>query len=226
MKLTNTANEKIANKTAAILFDVGCVIFRPMQPFKYSSGILSPVYTDNRLIISNPKARDQIVNFLIAKIKEIGIPDVIAGVATAGIPHAAFIAQKLNLPMVYVRSEPKSHGKGNQVEGMVKRGQKVIVVEDLISTGGSSLNVVSALRKLGAKVTDEIAIFSYGLEDSKKGFKASKVNLHPLTTLEHAAKVASQKGFLKQEHVEIVIDWARDPHNWAKSQGLFPSASS
>ena len=218
MKLTNT--DKVALEAASILYDVGAVIFRPKQPFRYDSGILSPVYTDNRLIISYPKQREKIVDFLVAKIKEIGIPDVIAGTATAGIPHAAFIAQKLKIPMVYVRSEPKNHGRGNQIEGAIKRGQKVIVVEDLISTAGSSLRVVEALRKAGAKVENEVAIFTYRLKEAEDNLKKAKVKLYVLTDLEHTAKVAVGKKFLKKDQVQTILDWAKDPHGWAKRQGF------
>lgn len=219
MKSTSI-DSKTARDTANILFAIGSLIIRPKQPFQYSSGILSPVYTDNRLIISSPAYRTKIVNHLIAAIKRIGMPDVIAGVATAGIPHAAFLAQKLNLPMVYVRSEPKAHGKGNQVEGQLQRGQRVIVVEDLISTGGSSINVIKALKALGAKVTDEIAIFTYGLPEAQENFKSVNVAIHPLTDLAHVCQVAKTNKILKPEQVEIVLDWARDPHNWAKRQGF------
>ena len=215
MKSTNTATE-----VASILYDVGAVIFRPKQPFKYDSGILSPVYTDNRLVISHPKSREKIVDHLIETIKEIGIPDVVAGTATAGIPHAAFIAQRLKIPMVYVRSEPKSHGRGNQVEGVVKRGQTAIVIEDLISTAGSSVRVIDALRKLGAKVTDEVAIFTYHLKESEQNLKKAKVKLHALTDLEHSANAAVKKGFMKQDQVQVILDWAKDPRNWAKNRGL------
>lgn len=215
MKSTDTATE-----VATILYEIGAIIFRPKQPFKYDSGILSPVYTDNRLIISYPKKRDKIVQFLIQKLKEVGIPDVIAGTSTAGIPHAAFIAQKLNLPMVYVRSQPKNHGKGNQVEGLVKRGQKVVVIEDLISTAGSSTRVVEALRKMGAKVEDIICIFTYNLKESEENLKRSKVKLHPLTNLETSAKVAVSKKFLKPDQVSVVLDWAKDPKNWGRKMGF------
>ena len=218
MRSTNT--DKIAWEVASILYDVGGVIFRPRQPFRYDSGILSPVYTDNRLIISYPKQRQKIVNLLIAKVKKIGLPDVIAGTATAGIPHAAFIAQKLNLPMIYVRTTPKAHGKGNQVEGIIKRGQKVIVIEDLISTAGSSVRVTGALRKLGAIVTDEVAIFTYRLKESEENLKKAKVKLHVLTDLEHSAKVAVKKGFLKEEQVQFILDWVKDPRNWGKKMGF------
>jgi orotate phosphoribosyltransferase len=218
MKLTNT--DKTADKVASILYEVGGIIFRPKQPFRYDSGILSPVYTDNRLIISHPRERDQIVDLLIDEIKKIGIPDVVAGTATAGIPHAAFIAQKLKIPMVYVRLEPKSHGKGNQVEGVIKRGQKVIVIEDLVSTAGSSVRVTEALRKLGANVSDEVAIFTYRLKESEENLKMAKVKLHVLTDLEHSAKIAVKKGFLKKDQVQIILGWAKDPQNWAKKMGF------
>ncbi len=217
MKSTNT--EKTAKQVASILYDIGAIIFRPKQPFRYDSGIISPVYTDNRLIISHPKQREQIVSHLIDLIKDIGIPDVVAGTATAGIPHAAFIAQRLKIPMVYVRSEPKNHGKGNQVEGAIRRGQKVIVIEDLISTAGSSVRVIKALRKLGAKVTDEVAIFTYHLKESKQNLNSAKIKLHTLTDLEHSAKAAVKKGFLKQNQVQMVLDWSKDPRNWGNKMG-------
>lgn len=219
MKSTSTDN-KTADQVASILYDIGSVILRLRQPFRYDSGILSPVYTDNRLIISHPKERTKIVDFLIAKIREIGIPDVVAGTATAGIPHAAFIAQKLNIPMVYVRSKPKGHGKGNQVEGKFARGQRVLIIEDLVSTGGSSVRVAQALRKVGAKVTDVLAIFTYGLAESKENFGKSKIRLHTLTDLEHSAKAAAKKGYLKPEQVQMILDWSKDPRGWGKKMGF------
>ena len=218
MKLTDT-DDKTALDVATILFDIGAIIFRPRQPFRYDSGILSPVYTDNRLIISYPKQRQKIVNLLIAKVKKIGPPDVIAGTATAGIPYAAFIAQKLNLPMVYVRSAPKDHGKSNQIEGIVKRGQKVLVVEDLISTAGSSVRVINAIRKLGAQITDELAIFTYNLKEANDNLKAARVRLHTLTDLKHAADVAFKKGYLNEEQISMILSWASDPKNWVKKMG-------
>lgn len=212
MKSTNTASRKVAE----ILLDIGAVLFSRNKPFKYDSGILSPVYTDNRLLISHPKEREKIVGYLIEEVKKIGVPDVIAGTATAGIPHAAFIAQKLKIPMVYVRSKPKEHGRGNQVEGVVKRGQKVIVVEDLISTAGSSVRVIEALRKLGAVVSDEVAIFTYGLKESEENLKKAKVKLHALCGLGDACEAAKKKGFLKDEQVALIKSWAKDPQNWGK----------
>ncbi len=219
MKSTNIDN-KIANEVASILYDIGAIIFRPKQPFKYDSGILSPVYTDNRLIISYPKEREKVITLLTQEVKKIGIPDIVAGTATAGIPHAAFIAQNLKIPMVYVRSEPKTHGKGNQVEGKIRRGQKVIIIEDLISTAGSSVRAAKALRKLGAKVADEVAIFTYRLKESEDNLKKNKINLHVLTDLEHSVNIAVKKGFLKKDQVQVILDWAKDPQNWAKETGF------
>lgn len=208
-----------SKQVASILLDVGAVMFSRNKPFKFDSGILSPVYTDNRLIISHPKYREKIVNFLIEKIKNIGIPDVVAGTATAGIPHAAFITQKLRIPMVYVRAKPKDHGRRNQVEGSVKRGQKVIVIEDLISTASSSVRVIQALRKLGAVVTDEVAIFTYNFKESEANLKKAKVKLHALTSLQSAALTAAKKGYLKDEQVETILQWAKDPRSWGKKMG-------
>ncbi|MBI3283215.1 orotate phosphoribosyltransferase [Candidatus Curtissbacteria bacterium] len=215
MKSTNT--DSTAYQVSNILIDLGCIIFRPHQPFRYNTGIISPVYTDNRLILSSPRERTIIVNLLAKKVKEVGIPDVIAGTATAGIPHAAFVAQKLNLPMIYVRPTPKEYGKKNHVEGSLKRGQKVIVVDDLISTGRSSLEVVKAIRKSGGKVEDIIAITTYGLKDAEKNFAQNKIKLHALTDLNHSCEVALNKGFLKSGRVSMIKDWAKDPRNWGKS---------
>lgn len=219
MKSTNTEN-KTSAKVAEILLDIGAVLFSRNRPFKFDSGILSPVYTDNRLIISHPKEREIIVDLLIQKVREIGIPDVVAGTATAGIPHAAFIAQKLRIPMVYVRSEPKSHGRGNQVEGQIKRGQKVLVIEDLVSTAGSSVRVIEALRKLGAKVTDELAIFTYRMKESEDNLKKANVQLHVLTDFETATNVAVKKGYLKSDQVKVTLNWAKNPRTWGKKMGF------
>lgn len=211
-------DKKIADQTAEILLEVGAFIFRPRQPFRFSSGILSPVYADNRLLISYPKQRKQVLKYLISKIHKIGQPDVIAGVATAGITHAAWIAQKLDLPMVYVRPKPKEHGRQNQVEGKIKRGQKILIVEDMVSTAESSLASIDALRKLGAKVVDEIAIYTHQMPQSKKNFKKANVKFHALTNLQSVAEIAQKKGFLKPDQIATILDWARDPQNWAKKK--------
>ena len=218
MKSTNT--DSTAYQVSNILIDLGCIIFRPHQPFRYNTGIISPVYTDNRLILSSPRERTIIVNLLAKKVKEVGIPDIIGGTATAGIPHAAFIALKLNLPMIYVRPQPKEYGKENRVEGSFKKGQKVIVIDDLISTGRSSLEAVKAVRRSGGKVTDVIAITTYGLKDSDKNLTKNRVRLHTLTDLDHSCEVAAKRGFLTQERIEMIRNWAKDPQTWAKKMGF------
>ena len=217
--MKSTSTDKTANKVSNMLIDLGCIILRPHQPFRFNTGIISPVYTDNRLILSSPVERSKIVNLLLQKVEQIGIPDVIAGTATAGIPHAAFLAQKLNIPMVYVRPTPREYGKENQVEGFLKRGQSVIVIDDLISTGRSSLEVVKAIRKSGGKVRDIIAITTYGLKEAESNFTKNKVRLHVLTDLNHSCEVAVKKGFLKPERVDMIREWAKDPNNWGRKMG-------
>jgi len=217
MKSTSTDQSK---KIARILFDIGAVTFSRKRPFRFDSGILSPVYIDNRYLISYPKERKIVLKALLALIKSKVKPfDVVAGVATAGIPHAAWIAQELNLPMVFVRSNPKDHGKGNQVEGKLKRAQRVLVVEDLISTAGSSVRVIEAIRSRGGIVTDGVAIYSHNLESSKQNLQKAKVNMHYLTDTQAAAKLAKEKGFLTQEQVATIIEWSKNPQTWGKKMG-------
>lgn len=215
MKSTNT--DRVTQKVAQILVDSGCVIFRTKIPFRYTSGILSPIYTDNRRLISLPKDRDIIIKFLIEKIKRSGIPDLVAGTATAGIPHAAWIAKELNLPMVYVRTQPKKHGQKNQVEGIAKRGQKAIVIEDLISTGNSSIASVKALRKMGIIVNIVFAIFTYNLESAKRNFAKNNVKLITLTDLAQTVQAARISQILRtDDQISQVLEWPKDPENWGK----------
>ena len=217
MKSTNTDQSK---KIAQILLDIGAVTFSRNRPFKFDSGILSPVYVDNRILISYPKERKIVLKALLSLIEAKTKPfDVVAGIATAGIPHAAWIAQELNMPMIFVRSKPKEHGKGNQVEGKLKRGQKVLVVEDLISTAGSSVKVIEAIRSIGGIVQDEIAIYSHNLRESDKNINKTKVKLHYLTDTKTAAEVAENQGFLKKDQVDVILTWVDNPQNWAKKMG-------
>lgn len=217
MKSTNTDQSK---KIAQILFEIGAVTFSRKRPFKFDSGILSPVYVDNRYLISYPKERAVVLKALISLIKaKTGLFDVVAGVATAGIPHAAWIAQELNLPMIFVRSKPKEHGKSNQVEGRLKKGQRVLVVEDLISTAGSSARVIKAIRDKGGVVTDLIAIYSHNLKESKDNLEKIKVKAHYLTDTQTAANLSKNEGFLTQEQVDTILDWTRNPSGWGKKMG-------
>ena len=209
-----------SEKTAEILLNIHAVSFNPKKPFRYSSGILSPVYTDCRLLMSYPKERAAIRNLYAKMIKSAGKFDVIAGTATAGIPHAAWIADKLKLPMVYVRGKAKDHGKGNQIEGKVKRKQKVAVIEDLISTGGSSTETVRAIRKEGAKSSYIFSIITYGMNKSKENFKASGIKLFSLTDFPTVVKVAEQIGYIKTKDKDIILQWAQDPASWGKKMGF------
>ena len=218
MKSTSTG--KTAQKVAALLFESGAITFRTSRPFKFTSGILSPVYSDNRLLISDVKKREGITDFFIERIKKLKKFDVIAAVATAGIPHASFVAQKLKLPLVYVRTSKKGHGLENQVEGRIKRGQTALVIEDLVSTGQSSTQAVKALRKLGANADNLLAIFTYNLNAANENFKKNKINFQALCSLETAVGVAKENGYLKKEQVKTILEWAKDPKNWAKKMGF------
>ena len=217
MKSTNIDQSK---KIAQILFKIGAITFSNSRPFRFDSGILSPVYVDNRILISYPNERKIVLSALLDKIKtEIGKIDVIAGVAVAGIPHAAWIADKLEKPMIFVRAKPKEHGKGNMVEGQIKKGQKVLIVEDLVSTAGSSKRVIDAIRKIGGIVSDEISIYSHSLKASKDNFKKAKVKFHYLVDTKVAAKLAHEKGFLTTSQVDTILDWVKNPQNWGKKMG-------
>jgi len=163
----------IARKVAEILLNAKAVKLNVKEPFTYTSGLISPIYTDNRVLISYVEERDTIVDGFIDLIKERGLkPDYIAGTATAGIPWAAFVAEKMKLPMVYVRNKPKGHGAGKQIEGMLTKGKSVLIIEDLVSTGGSALNSVNAIRNEGKGIVHEVfAIFSYGMDKAETAFR-------------------------------------------------------
>lgn len=220
MKSTNTEN-KTSQKVAEILLDTGAVLFSRRRPFRFTSGLLSPVYVDCRLVISYPKERKFIANALCERIeKELELPDVIAGIATGGIAHAALVANKLNLPMVFVRSKPKEHGKGKQVEGYLKKGQKTLMIEDLVSAASSSEGAIKAVRKSGGIIADEFAIYTHNLKASENYFKKAKVNFHYLTDTIKVAEVAMQKGFLTREQVETIKIWQQDPIKWGTKMGF------
>lgn len=209
-----------SEKAAKILLSIHAVSLNPKKPFKYSSGIFSPVYTDCRLLMSHPKERNEIRDFYIKAIKQAGTFDVIAGTATAGIPHAAWIADKLNLPMIYVRGKAKDHGKGNQIEGKLKKAQKVAVIEDLISTGESSAETVRAIRKAGGNSSYIFSIITYGMKKSAMNFKSNKIKLISLTDFTTVVKVAEQIGYIKAKDKSIILQWAKDPASWGKKMGF------
>lgn len=190
------------------LLEIKAVQINPKDYFTWTSGIKSPIYCDNRLTMSYPEVRNKIANVFVNMVESFEVkPDVIAGCATAGIPHAAWLADKLNLPMVYVRSKPKGHGKGNQIEGEIKEGQKVLVVEDLISTGGSSIDAAKALQKEGAEVIKVIAIFTYGLEKAIKNFQEANIAYETITNFDELVDALVEDGELSSEEKTELITW-------------------
>lgn len=202
----------IAEETATILLDIGAVQLRPDRPFTWTSGIQSPIYCDNRLLLSHPKERKQICEFF-CKLLPADI-QCIAGVATGAIPHAAWIADRLNLPMVYIRGGKKDHGKQNQVEGKVPAGVKAVVIEDLISTGGSSVEAVLALREAGAKVEHCLAIFQYGFAEAIEKFAAINCRLTTLTDFATLLTVAKERGIIQPQQEALLQKFSADPRGW------------
>lgn len=178
--------------------------------FTWTSGIKSPIYCDNRLSISFPRVREIILKGFIQLMEEDHLEvDVIAGCATAGIPHAAFLAERLDLPMVYVRSDRKAHGKGNQIEGVIKEGQRVVVIEDLISTGTSAIKAAKVLEEEGAIISSVLAIFSYNLSKSVKNFKEANLSYKTITSFDHVLQLLLEDGRISQEEKEELLLWRK-----------------
>ncbi|MBC2372372.1 orotate phosphoribosyltransferase [Listeria booriae] len=204
-------------QVAEQLLKIKAVFLQPNDPFTWASGIKSPIYCDNRLTLGFPKTRQFIAKALAEKIKA-AFPEVevLAGTATAGIPHAAWTSDILDLPMVYVRSKAKEHGKGNQIEGPITKGQKVVVIEDLISTGGSSITAVEALREAGCDVLGIAAIFTYGLEKGKTLLGAANVEVAALTNYETLIEVALDEGYVTEGDMATLKEWNKDPEQWKK----------
>lgn len=199
-------------KIAKDLLDIQAVFLRPNEPFTWASGIHSPIYCDNRLTLSYPRVRKDIETGL-AKLIQENYPECecLMGTATAGIAHAALIADILDLPMGYVRGGAKSHGRNNRIEGVVKPGMKVVVVEDLISTGGSSLECVDALREAGCEVIGMVAIFTYGLPKSVENFKNKECTFHTLTNYDTLISVAVENDYIHADDLEKLKAWKKDP---------------
>lgn len=204
---------------AQALLEIEAVSLQPDNPFTWSSGLKSPIYCDNRLTLSYPSIRRKVAEGLKSLIVEhfSGV-EMIAGTATAGIPHAAWVSELLDLPMTYVRSKAKGHGKGNQIEGKVSDGQKVVVVEDLISTGGSVIEAVHALREAGCEVLGVVSIFTYELEKGKQQLESADITAYSLTDFSTLAKVAEEKGLITQENIKSLADWQKNPAEWGKTK--------
>lgn len=209
-------NKQIAYKTAAHLLQINAIKLEPKNPFTWASGWKSPIYCDNRLALSYPKVRDFLTDTMAEHVKSLyGTDLTIAGVATGAIGIGALVAQKLNLPFVYVRPEPKKHGRQNQIEGIVKQGQAVVVIEDLISTGMSSLNAVAAIKTQGIEVLGMIALFSYGFNVAEHNFEKAGVQLHTLSDYDHLIQHAKQNKTIEKNEQDTLVNWRKDPSNWS-----------
>ncbi|WP_373713768.1 orotate phosphoribosyltransferase [Streptococcus sp.] len=205
----------LATEIASHLLDIKAVYLQPDNPFTWASGIQSPIYTDNRVTLSYPDTRTLIEDGFVQKIKE-EFPDVevIAGTATAGIPHGAIIADRMDLPFAYIRSKPKDHGAGNQVEGRIFKGQKMVVIEDLISTGGSVLDAVAAAEREGADVLGVVAIFTYELPKAEENFANAGVKLVTLSNYSELIKVAKVQGYINADGLTLLKKFKENQENW------------
>lgn len=208
---------ELAKNIAKNLLDIKAVFLSPNDPFTWASGIKSPIYCDNRITMSYPKIRREIAIGLAQSIKE-NYPDVevIAGTATAGIPHAAWVAEILDLPMVYIRSKAKEHGKGNQIEGRISEGQKMVIIEDLISTGGSVLEAATAAKREGANVLGVVAIFTYELPEGTENFAKEDISLITLTNYSTLLEVALEANYIETKDLTLLEEWRINPAIWGK----------
>ncbi|WP_421038911.1 orotate phosphoribosyltransferase [Streptococcus hyointestinalis] len=205
----------LAKDIARDLLDIKAVYLKPNEPFTWASGIKSPIYTDNRITLSYPETRTLIEDGFVETIKkEFPDVEVIAGTATAGIPHGAIIADKMNLPFAYIRSKPKDHGAGNQIEGRVVKGQKMVVIEDLISTGGSVLEAVAAAKREGADVLGVAAIFTYELPKATANFEDADVKLVTLSNYSELIKVAKVQGYIDADGLTLLKKFKENQETW------------
>lgn len=210
-------NIDTAKKTAELLLQINAIKLNPKNPFTWASGWKSPIYCDNRITLSFPPIRNYIREEFSKLIeKEFGKPDVIAGVATGAIGIGMLVAEYMGLPFVYVRPEAKKHGRQNQIEGFLQKGQNVVVVEDLISTGNSSLMAVEALKEAGANVKGMVAIFTYGFDLSLDNFKKANVNLYTLGNYETLLDLAVAKKYITEEEQETLKEWSKSPSTWGQ----------
>jgi len=208
-------------EVARALLEIGAVGFNLEQPITFKSGIISPVYVDNRRLPYHPQQWYTIIEGFHALLEESAIPyDVLAGVAVGGVPHSSALAYALRMPSVFVRKEAKEHGKGQRIEGGEVDGKRVVLVEDLVTTGSSSLSGVEALREAGADVRDQIAIVQYGFAEAQENFANSNVNLHTLTSFDVILSEALGAGIFDSTQKAVLEDWFTDPHGWAQRQGF------
>ena len=207
--------ENFEKKTAEYLLQIKAIKLQPSNPFTWASGWKSPIYCDNRKTLSFPEVRSYIRDSFSSLIKSLyPQADMIAGVATGAIAHGALVADKLGMPFIYVRSGAKEHGLGNQIEGYYEKGQKVVVIEDLISTGGSSLNAVTALREAGCEVLGMVAIFTYEFKKASDAFVSGDCKLNTLSNYSILVETAVNTGYIGEKEVETLKKWRVDPGNW------------
>lgn len=207
----------IDKKLAKSLMDIKAVLLRPQEPFTWASGWHSPIYCDNRRILSHPELRAQVAQWLADKAMELyPEAEVVAGVATGAIAHGVLAADRMRKPFVYVRPKPKDHGTGSQIEGELAPGKKVVVIEDLISTGMSSLAAVKALRDAGAQVLGMVAIFTYGFDLAAKRFEEDKVRLDTISNYSALVDVASETGYISSAAKSLLHEWRENPSEWGK----------
>jgi orotate phosphoribosyltransferase len=210
-------NAETASKVAEFLLQIKAVKLQPAQPFTWASGWKSPIYCDNRKTLSHPKIRTYIRQQFVACIQaNFPRPDVIAGVATGAIAQGVLVAEEMGLPFVYVRPEPKKHGLGNLIEGEISAGQSVVVIEDLISTGGSSLKAVEALREAGCDVKGMAAIFTYGFPNAQANFEAAQIPLITLTDYPAMIREGLKNGYVEESQLETLAAWRESPDTWGK----------
>ncbi len=208
-------DKDVAKKTAELLLQINAIKLNPENPFTWASGWKSPIYCDNRIMLSFPEVRRFVGQQMAEQVKELyGKPDVIAGVATGAIGVGLLVAEALDLPFVYVRPEPKSHGRQNQIEGQIEEGQSVVVIEDLISTGKSSLNAVKALRSKNVTLKGMIAIFTYGFDVASSNFETEGVRLYTLSDYDHLIQQASETNYIKESQLQTLLQWKSNPQQW------------
>ncbi|WP_340065272.1 orotate phosphoribosyltransferase [Ascidiimonas aurantiaca] len=209
-------DKNTAKKTAELLLQINAIKLNPKNPFTWASGWQSPIYCDNRITLSFPPIRNYLREQMAKQIeKEMGRPDVIAGVATGAIGIGMLVAEYMGLPFVYVRPEPKKHGRENQIEGFLDPGQNVVVIEDLISTGNSSLKAVDALKNQGARVKGMIAIFTYGFDISKENFEKHNIKLYTLSDYDHLLEQAVDTRYIDEAELETLNAWRTSPSEWS-----------
>lgn len=211
--------DETALQVAKLLLEIKAVKLSPDEPFKWASGWNSPIYCDNRITLSYPKIRTYIRQQLSETIRQqLGVIDIIAGVATAGIPQAALVAEEMGLPLIYVRSSAKEHGMGNQIEGVIRPDATVVVIEDLISTGGSSLKAVEAIRAAGMNVKAILSTFTYEFPQSAKLLKEHKVALYSLSNYSMLLQVAKEENYIREEDLEKLNAWRENPELWMQEK--------